>query len=373
MYALAARRRLALALRGEFDPYPPAPPGACLSPFAAHKADYEEAPLALSWQNSDGEPHAWQAQLRDKLAVLCGYRRPDSPPRVLYRESAPRPAPDMRRKRIYLRAWHDVDMPLDLVWRDGLSKPAPLMICLQGTNSGAHLSWGEVRMPPDSVKIAADLDFARQAASRGYLALCLEQRAFGERRERLLQPRSANPCIDATLHALLLGRCLLGERVSDVSAVLDWLAASGTGDLPAVDLARTHALGHSAGGTVALHAAALDDRISATIASGCVGPIRSTIAMRGDSAGQNTIPGQLLWCELGDIIGLVAPRRLLVTSGETDHIFPFEGAERAAAEGRQIYEAMDNSSRLRARALAGGHRFDAEAVWPAFEELLQDA
>jgi hypothetical protein len=92
---------------------------------------------------------------------------------------------------------------------------------------GAHLSWGEARMPPDPVKIAAGLDFARQAAGNGYVAVCVEQRCFGERRERALHPRSADPCVDSFLHGLLLGRTLVGDRAGDVSAVVDWLEAGG--------------------------------------------------------------------------------------------------------------------------------------------------
>ena len=121
------------------------------------------------------------------------------------------------------------------------------MLCLQGTNSGAHLSWAEARMPPDPVKIASGLDFAHQAVARGYAAVCIEQRCFGLRREQELDRASADPCVDAFHHALLFGRTLLGDRVGDVLRVIDWLANGGAGlDL---DLARLHALGHSAGGT----------------------------------------------------------------------------------------------------------------------------
>ncbi len=373
MYALALRRRLALALRGDFDPYPPPPPDSNLSPFAEHRLAYREAPLALSWAKTGGEPKAWQTRLRDKLITLSGYRRTEGPPAVLLRDTAPRPAPNLNRERLYLRAWPEADIPLDFVWSDDLQTPAPLMICLQGTNAGAHLSWGEARMPPDPIKIAAGLDFARQAAAHGYVALCLEQKAFGERRERLLQPRSADPCIDAALHSFLLGRSLLGDRVSDVSAVLDWLTDDTVDSMPAIDPSRIHIMGHSAGGSVALHAAAFDTRIGATIASGSVGPIRETFANRRNSSGQNTIPGQLLWCELGDVIGLVAPRPLLVTSGDADHIFPFAGAERSAVEGQEVYAALDSANRLRTLCLSGGHRFDPQAVWPVFTDLLSDA
>ena len=79
----------------------------------------------------------------------------------------------------------------------------------------------------------------RQAVARGYIAVCIEQLCFGERRELALTPRSADPCVDAFHHALLTGRTLLGERMSDVSAVIDWLTGDehgfAVGDIYAID------------------------------------------------------------------------------------------------------------------------------------------
>ena len=128
----------------------------------------------------------------------------------------------------------------------------------------------------------AGVSIARQAASRGFVAVCIEQLCFGERRERALTPRSADPCVDAFHHALLAGRTLLGERMSDVSAVVDWLRNYEHG----FDIGDIYALGHSSGGTTALHATAVDERIAGVIASGCLGPILDTIAARRDGAGQ---------------------------------------------------------------------------------------
>ncbi len=371
MYALAVRRRLALLLKGDFDPYPAPPPAARLSPFEEHRAAYEDVPLALSWRNAGGDADDWQRRLRGKLGELSGYRRAAAVPTVLRRERAPAPGPGLRRERVYLRAWPAADIPIDLVWRDDLAGPAPVMLCLQGTNAGAHLSWGEARMPPDPLKIA-HLDIARQAAAHGHVAVCIEQRAFGERRERALRPASADPCIDAALHSLLLGRTLLGDRAADVSAVIDWLEVA-SAELPAPKTANIRAIGHSSGGSVALYAAALDVRISALVASGCVGPLRETIAVRRDSSGQNVIPGQLLWYETEDVLGLVAPRPLLVVSGQNDHIFPYAGAAKAVAAAGVVYAAMDADRQLKALATPGGHRFDPAAVWPAFRALMGHA
>lgn len=281
-------------------------------------------------------------------------------------EDAAAPA-GLSRRRFYLAAWPDGDIAVDMVWSTAQTYPAPAMLCLQGTNSGAHLSWGEVRMPVDPVKISQGLDFACQAASRGFIAVCIEQLCFGERRERTLVPRSADPCVDAFHHALLAGRTLLGERMSDVSAVIDWLEAGDHG----VEIGQIYALGHSSGGTTALHATAVDERIAGVIASGCLGPILDTIAARRDSAGQNTIPGMLEWFELADVAALCAPRPLLAISGARDHIFPFSGVAKVVDRARAAYRAEHVEDKIRAVEAPGGHRFCSALAWPAFGELME--
>lgn len=367
-YALACKRRLALLMTGKFEPYPTPPKGLGLSPSEAHFADCDAAPLKLAWPRAAiAEPTAWQERARAKLVELLGYERSAQPPSARHLSDSRLPGGFLRR-RAYLERRPHHHIPVDLVWAQASATPMKVMLCIQGTNSGAHLSWGEVRMPADPVKIANGLDFARQAARRGYLAVCIEQSCFGERRERKLNPRSADPCIDAANHALLLGRTLLGERVSDTSAVIDWLEAGGTG--LDIDSTVVHAMGNSAGGTTIVFAAAVDQRIAAIMAGSCVGFIRETIARRRDPAGQNTIPGILNWLEFDDVIGLIAPRVVLTVAGTGDHIFPAQGAQAVVEEATKVYEALGAPESLRAAAAEGPHRFYPEVAWPAFEEML---
>lgn len=369
-WLLAARRRWALLRTGDFNPYPPAPADARLSPSERHFADYDRAPLALSWRRAGiGDPCAWQEAARNKLAELTGYERAGDLPRP-HSVSEWRLDGGLRRRSLYLRVNPAQDMPVHIIWNPAIAtgqKLAP-MICLQGTNSGAHLSWGETRFPADPPKVSEGYDFGRQAAQRGYLAVCIEQSCFGERRERRLQPRSTAPCVDAANHALLLGRCLLGERAADVSTVIDWLFADD--QEWTIDRDRLCVMGHSAGGSVALFAAALDRRVAAVLASGCIGYIRETIARRRDDQGQNVIPGILRWFELDDIVALCAPRPFLTVSGRDDHIWPFAGAVKVIDSARAAYAAFGAPQRVVARPAEGDHRFYPDIAWPAFDELL---
>lgn len=370
-YRLALRRRLALWTKGAFHPYPPAPPGVELSPSLAHVRALAAAPLSLSWSNAGiADPRAWQTAAREKLAALAGY--PQSRPAPVARHRSEQPlGGGFKRRRVYLRLWSGADAPVDVVWREDVERPAA-MICLQGTNSGSHLSWGEARLPPDPVKVAGGGDYARQAAARGYAAICLEQSCFGERQERHIAPRSASATIDTANHAFLLGRSLLGERAADVSSIVDWLVA---GDAArdvgiAIDSTRIFAMGNSAGGSVALYAAALDERIGAVLAGGSVGMVRDTIARRRDDSAQNVIPGFLQWLETDDVAALVAPRPLLAISGSRDHIFPFAGAAAVVESARRVYRALEAEDAIAAVSVDGPHRFYPETAWPAFEALV---
>ncbi len=368
--ALALKRRLSLFFTGGFDPYPQAPDGVSLSPSRAHFSDYGEAPLKLSWRRAGiGDAGAWQAAARAKLAELTGHRRRDDAP-VARHEDESQLGPGLRRRALYLRVAADIDVPVNLVWSPADAGPRPVMLCLHGHNSGAHLSWGETRMPADPLKIAEGADYARQAAARGYLAVCVEQSCFGERREREMRRRNPAPCADAANHALLLGRTLLGERTSDVSSVVDWVAGGGAGI--EVDLTRLHAMGNSTGGDVAVYAAALDPRITGVIASGCVGLLRDTTG-RHNACPDAIVPGVLNWLEYDDVLALIAPRPLLAISGVRDHIYPFARLETAVAGAKAVYAALGAESNLRAASGPGGHRFYPELTWPKFLDLVAAA
>lgn len=366
---LAARRRFAIRLTGDFNPYPAPPDGAHLSPSQAHTAAYGDAPLQLAWRHAGiQDPSQWQAVAREKLAELTGYTQARATPECVYAQDFPTENGLVRRK-IYLRVGEGSDIPVTILRPSQAERPLPAMVCLQGTNSGAHLSWGEALMPADPIHVANGKDYARQAVRHGYAAVCVEQSCFGERRERALPRVSGDPCIDAANHALLLGRTLLGERVRDVSSVVDWL----TQQPESFEPGRIHVMGNSSGGTSAVFAAALDTRIGAVLAGGCVGLIRETIALRNDSSGQNVIPGILNWLEYDDVVGLIAPRPVLAISGDKDHIWPYAGVAKVIESARSVYEALGTGDALRAVRAEGGHRFYPDLAWANFLEIRDSA
>jgi pimeloyl-ACP methyl ester carboxylesterase len=272
------------------------------------------------------------------------------------------------RKRVYLRVADARDVPVFLLRREPLERPAPVLLYLSGSTSGVHVGWGEARIPADYLLLGIGADMARQAAERGYLVVCVEQACFGERLERSLSPRSTDRCVDAANHALLLGRCLLGEQVADMVAVVDWLLGGESGFDP--DPERLHLFGHSSGGTVALYTAAVDTRIRAAFCSGCLGPIRKGLGRRRNPGGAAVVPGILNWMDTGDVVGLCAPRPFIGISGERDHIYPFQGVREVIEEAGGVYEALGCGDRIMAAAGPRGHQYYPEETWAAVDRVL---
>jgi hypothetical protein len=370
-WRLELRRRLR-KLRGDAEvEWPPVPAGVFLNPSDADFASYKSAPLALTWSAVlDREPARWQQQVRLKLRELLGIATATiaNPQSVKGAHSTTEAG--LRRQTIYLLSAPYRHVPITIVWDPKRAAvPLPVMMCLQGHTSGAHISWGEARLPIDVERIANGGDFAVQAVRHGHVAICIEQIAFGERREQALAHRWDHPCIDACNRALLLGRTVLGDRVADVLSVIDWLRRPWP-DLPAMDLLRIRAMGNSAGGETALFAAALEVAIEGVIASGCVGAWRKTSGTR-QSCPDTVIPGVLAWMEYSDVLALCAPRLTLVVSGVADHIYPYRLAAECAEDARPVFAALNAADSLRVLPGAAGHRFYPDIAWPAFMAMLE--
>jgi len=365
---MVARRRVKALLGRPEVSYPPVGNGLFLSPSESHRAKMGETKPQLSYAAVGGaDVSEWQHQARAKLATLAGYDHMAAIPEEVHQASMAVPS-GYHSTAHYLRVAPARDIPVHVITRTDGALPGRVMICLHGTNSGAHLSWGDVRLPADHERLARGADFALQAASRGWLAVVIEQSCFGERRELKLPKRSADPCIDAANHALLLGRTLIGERASDVSAVINWLHAGNPPNRPRDD--QIFVLGHSSGGSAALLAAALDPRIAGVVASGCVGFLRDTLMTRADGSGQNVIPGILKWLEMDDLVGLCAPRPTLLISATHDHIWPANGMAAVADSAAAIFTATGARDRLHCVTVDGGHRFYPDETWRAVEDLF---
>ncbi len=365
--ALALKRRIAIGLRGDFNPYPQAPEGVCLSPSLHVGARAGRASLNLDWAlTGEGCVEAWRSEARARLRDLLRVPDETGPVSAVCERVMP-VAAGYERRRVYLRFGPGCDAPVDIVARAGTPadrpNPAPVVICMQGTNSGAHLNLGEVRMPADVYKVARGSALALQAADNGYVAVSFERACFGERRERHLEKRSAGPTVDAAFHSLVLGETALGQTVAELEALRRWIGDELAPGAP------VYLAGYSAAGTAAIAAAAASGDFAGIAVGGCVGMMRDTLLRRG-AGGYNEVPDILKWFEFDALLALIAPRPCLVIAGVSDHIWPHSAAETVMAAAGRAWEYQGASGSLRLVKAPGGHSYYPELMWPELARLV---
>jgi dienelactone hydrolase len=214
------------------------------------------------------------------------------------------------------------------------------------------------------IDVEGDRDFALGCMERGIGALCVEQRAFGERRELLQERRSGNDCYDPMTQLALLGRTLPGERIYDVDRAIDYLASRDD-----VDMERLGLMGLSGGGMITICAAGLLPRVHLAMPAGHFCTYRDGL-MSIHHCGCCYVPGIYNYAEMADVAGLFAPRPLVIVTGKDDRSKPLEGVRKAFRDLKRIYRAAGAEERCHLVVGDGGHRFYAEMAWPTMLEEL---
>lgn len=332
-----------------------------LSPSVGHAYLMRRASLQLTYRG--GDVSAWQRRARRKLRELLAVPENTHQPLRVRRLWRKRTELGVIEKIVF-RSEPGVDVPCYWCVPHDAKPPYRTFICLQGHTTGMHNSIAVDReTEKKSIEVSGDRDFALGCMCRGLAALCVEQRSFGTRRE-LVQKVTDPGCHDADMRALLLGRTLLGERVFDVDRAIDYLESRGD-----VDMSRLGLMGNSGGGTTTMNAAALLPRVKAAMPSCATARIADSIASIHHCS-CNTIPGVLQWLDMGDILGCIVPRPLVIVAGRTDSIFPIASARATYRHVKRIYTAAGAGDKVKFVEGPDGHRFYADLGWPVMLKML---
>lgn len=254
----------------------------------------------------------------------------------------------------------------------------PLIICLQGhtldskkRSVGVTSLFGEGTAEDKKLFRERGIHMAEQAVQQGYAALAIEQRGFGERsdqRDRITQAFYGGRCHNPTMNSLLYGRTIIGDRVHDVSAAISVLESAVKKHPLPINMKRIACLGHSAGGTTAYYAAAVDERIQAVIASSSVCQFDKSISVI-DHCVCNYVPNIRTWFEMGDVGCLIAPRVCIAVHGKKDPKFPISGVREAMKTLKTAYANKGVASKCALVEGAGGHDFFPEPAWRTLKKL----
>jgi len=118
------------------------------------------------------------------------------------------------------------------------------------------------------------------------------------------------------------GRTLWGMMLRDEQCLLDYLATR-----PELDMSRVGATGMSMGCTRAWWLAAIDERVHAIVGVACFTRYKELLAHRSSHGIYYFVPGLLKHFDSEAIYSLVAPRPMLMLSGDQDYNAPPDGIE----------------------------------------------
>lgn len=334
------------------------------------RAVYDEAAMKYEFKGTTlNDFRKWQNDFRPELKRLLGLDLIESALKNYKPKSRLLSTEDLgfaRREHWVIWTEPTVPLPFILMRPKGAGMNRGLVITPHGHSKNTELYAGIYHDEKERESgEAGERNVAVQAVMEGYFAIAPTTRGFGATRsDEDLKSDAAYSCRSLLLQDILVGRTPIGDRVWDMSRLIDWALKN----LP-VDPAKIVMTGNSGGGTVSLFAAAIDTRIAVAVPSSYFCTFTGSIgAMRHCEC--NYVPRIMELGEMADIAGLIAPRPFCAVQGKKDGIFPIEESRKAFAHLAQIYAASGYGSNCELYEGAEGHRYYKAGVWPFVKKHL---
>lgn len=148
------------------------------------------------------------------------------------------------------------------------------------------------------------------------------------------------------------GWTLAGVQWYENSRAIDYLRSR-----PEVDGGRIGVTGASGGGNQSMYCGALDERIAATIPVCSVGNYQAYLGAACCMC--EVVPGALRFAEEGDLLGLAAPRSLLVINATGDAPqFSVAEARKSMARAATIFQYYGRGDSVRHTIIESGHDYN---------------
>jgi len=256
-----------------------------------------------------------------------------------------------------------------------LSGRAPAVICPHQTTQAAKLE-------PAGMAGNPQLHMALALVRRGYVTLTYDAACFGERHD----PKSGHYGDAIPFYRKHPHWALMSKMAWDLSRAIDYLET-----LPFVDSTRIGSIGHSHGGYTSLFAAAFDPRICVAVSSCGYETLRYDGNAYRWSHATALIPRLGFYStspyiniknyvgmpdsetvripfDMHELLALIAPRPLFLSTSDEDAIFPNAGwsARRSLARLEPLYRLLGAEDRLGSYFFRGGHSFPPEATERAY-------
>ncbi len=302
----------------------------------------------------------WKIKAKEKLTELLGlpFEKCESQFNIEYTKEHE----DSTEYRFTVQTEEGYHVPCHLLIPKNVPAPIPLTICLSGHGSGMHIALGVAKTESDEKTLKGwhHRAMAPRAIKEGRCALVIEARSFGESSVE----GYGTSCTEAAKVAIIMGRTLTGERVWDAMRILDAVSEN----FKEIDMQNIVCTGNSGGGTVTYYLACMDERITVAAPSCSICTYEGSIAAMPHCL-CNHIPSIRKYFEMGDLAGLIAPRRLVIAAGEKDGIFPIDETIKNFEQIKLIYKAAGAEENCALLIGEGGHLNYADHIWPKIHEM----
>ena len=320
-------------------------------PGQAHRAfKATSRAQARTWQRSTRRALARHLVLQDSQTPLT--------PRTIERVDKG----DYIREKIILRTGPHAHMPVYLLIPKNAPDPRPAVVAFHGHGYGVKDIvglWedGGERDDPDGYH----KDFGVALCRAGFAVAAPEISGFGERQTDFshLQHGQGAPssCTHMAMLAFHLGTSVVGIRVHDGLRLVDYLETR-----PEFDTERLGAMGISGGGMHTFFSTCIDERIRACVVSGYYSTFQHSILAMSHCP-CNFVPGLAEFGEMYDLVGLIAPRPLLVEAGTHDPIFPIAAVRSSLTKARRVYDLWHARALVEADIFSGRHQISGARAY----------
>ena len=316
------------------------------------------------------EAQKWQAETRQALAQTIGLPAPDNSslnPQLI--ESVDKG--NYIREKVVIQTGTHTLMPVYLLLPKEGKHPLPIILAFHGHGYGVKDIvglWedGEERDTPDGYH----KDFGVELCRAGFAVAAPEIAGFGERQTDFSYLNAAidqpvpTTCTHTAMLAFHLGSSVVGMRVHDGLRLVDYLETR-----PELDTKRLGAMGISGGGMHTFFSTCLDERIRACVVSGYYSTFRDSILAMSHCA-CNFVPGLAQFGEMYDLVGLIAPRPMLVEAGNYDNIFPQKAVKSSVSRANAVYAVFGDRLEVETDYFEGRHQISGRKAYPFLKAAL---
>jgi len=252
----------------------------------------------------------------------------------------------------------DVRMPFYVLTPKDAPDRLPAVLCPHGHGGGGKAAVAGVHAHPDVTAAIAryNYDYGVQFARAGFRVFCPDARGFGERQEKEARAGvTGGSCHYLQLMAGPLGIPVIGLWVFDLMRLADYVL-SRKDVLPD----RLGCAGLSGGGYQTLFLSAVDLRVTCAVVSGYFYGVRDSLLEMPGNCDCNVVPHLWESFDMGDVGALIAPRPLLIETGDKDPLNGARGVRNVTEQlaiTKKAYNLHKAGGRVTHSVFAGEHRW----------------